>query len=42
MCIRITKELKDVYEKVMKIDLCKKIDYVTFLRTLINLGYLDS
>ena len=40
MCIRITKELKQVYENEMKIDLSKKIAFEIFGTTLIKLGYL--
>lgn len=41
MCIRITKELKHVYENVMHIDLSQKIFYPTFCAILQTLGYLD-
>ena len=41
MCIRITKELKDVYEKVMKINLGYKVQYPTFVSILVALGYID-
>ena len=41
MCIRITKELKTVYELVEKIDLSKKIDKVIFTKILRHLGYID-
>jgi len=42
MCIRITKELKHVYESVLSIDLSKKIQYSLFLQMLTVLGYLDK
>ena len=42
MCIRITKELKDVYEGNLKIDLASKIQYPLFVKILTILGYLDS
>lgn len=41
MCQRITKELKDVYENVMNINLARKIDYQIFVSILVHLGYLD-
>lgn len=42
MCIRITKELKEVYENVMNIDLGKKIPYSIFTDILAHLGYIDK
>ena len=42
MCIRITKELKHVYESDFRIDLSKKIFYPTFCAILAKLGYLDQ
>ena len=42
MCIRITKELKHVYENDMRIDLGRKIFYPTFCEILTKLGYLDK
>ena len=42
MCIRITKELKTVYEQTEKIDLSQKIDKGIFCRILKHLGYIDS
>ena len=41
MCIRITKELKQVYEGEMSIDLSQKITYATFVLILAKLGYLN-
>ena len=42
MCIRITKELKSVYENEMRIDLSRKITYPIFCSILGILGYLDK
>ena len=41
-CIRITKELKDVYENVLNIDLGQKITYLTFYDILATMGYLNK
>ena len=41
MCIRITKELKHVYENDMRMDLSQKIFYPTFCEILTSLGYLN-
>ena len=41
MCIKITKDLKQVYENEMQIDLGKKIFYPTFCMILTHLGYLE-
>ena len=42
MCIRITKELKQVYETEMHIDLSRKIPYQIFGSMLTKLGYLNN
>jgi len=42
MCIRITKDLKLVYENVMDIDLSQKIFYPTFCTILQILGYIEK
>lgn len=42
MCMRITKELKDVYENVMHINLSKKISFQVFTDILTILGYIDK
>ena len=42
MCIRITKELKQVYENDMKIDLGYKIAYKHFHQIMCHLGYLEK
>lgn len=41
MCIRITKELKSVYENVAKIELSRCIDFEMFLEILSIMGYLN-
>ena len=42
MCIRITKELKQIYDSVLRIDLNKKVSYPLFLLILFHLGYLEK
>lgn len=42
MCIRITKELKQCYERDLQIDLGKKLTYGGFIETLARLGYLNA
>jgi hypothetical protein len=42
MCIRITRELKHVYEYEMRISLETKISFPIFVKILALLGYLNS
>lgn len=41
MCVRITKELKQIYDVDLRIDLGQKITFPTFVEILARLGYLD-
>lgn len=42
LCIRITRELKEVYEYVINISLTDKIGFPLFVKILALLGYLNS
>ena len=42
MCIRITRELKQIYEKEIKIELNMKIGFTIFVKILTIMGYLSS
>jgi hypothetical protein len=42
MCIRITRELKAVYEQSVRIGLNEKIGFPVFVKMLTLLGYVNS
>jgi hypothetical protein len=41
MCIKITKELKQTYERELGLDLSSQIDYDMFVKILMTMGYID-